>query len=144
MVHEFQGANERSLARLEEIVRRLTPADLERTLPDGWTVMAALAHLAWWDRYAAIVLRWWAAEGYQQPPDIANLVNATALPEWRALPAAYVREEVPRAARAMDDAVAAAPPDLVERVVADGRARYFDRSIHRDAHIDQIESGLVS
>ena len=57
--------NQAASARLVELAARLTEEDLGRDLGGGWTVQAALAHLAFWDRYAVAVLDGWVANGFQ-------------------------------------------------------------------------------
>ena len=48
--------NQAALQRLAELAARLTEEDLARSLGGGWTIKAALAHLAFWDRYASALL----------------------------------------------------------------------------------------
>jgi hypothetical protein len=46
----------RARQRLQVLVARLDDAELAYPLGDEWTVAAVLAHLAFWDRRAAILL----------------------------------------------------------------------------------------
>jgi hypothetical protein len=78
--------------RLEALVSRLTNDD--RELSNGWTVAAALAHLAFWDRRARLLLRRWERKG--TPPDEpdVDLLNEALLEEWRAgVPFLYAGQE---------------------------------------------------
>ena len=134
--------NQAASRRLSELVDRLTEHDLQASLGDGWTVKAALAHLAFWDRYAAGLMDGWSASGYQTVPASADHVNAAAIDDWLALPDEYVRRAVVEAAAALDRRIEAITPELAEAIAAGGRARSLDRSRHRTEHLDQIVAAL--
>jgi hypothetical protein len=134
--------NQAASRRLAELVARLTEHDLQASLGDGWTVKAALAHLAFWDRYAAGVLDGWSASGFQAVAISADHVNAAAVGDWLALPDEHVRREVIAAVEAIDRRIEALIPELVSAIVAGGRSRTLDRSRHRTEHMDQIVAAL--
>jgi hypothetical protein len=138
----YIGRNRDAASRLAELVARLSTSDLLTSLGDGWTVKAGLAHLAFWDRYAAALLDTWAAEGFQPVLASADHINAAALPAWLELPEEYVRREVVAAAEAVDQRVAALTPELALVISDGGRARMLDRSRHRQEHVDQIVSAM--
>ena len=54
--------NRENTRRLRRLVARLSDDDLRRELPEGWTVGDALAHLAFYDRRAQILLERFARE----------------------------------------------------------------------------------
>jgi hypothetical protein len=137
----LQG-NRAASARLAGLVDRLSEADLQVSLGAGWTVKAALAHLAFWDRYAAGVLGGWATNGFQAVAASADPVNAAALADWLALPSEHVRREVVAAAEAANRAVEAVTPELAAAIEAGGRGRMLDRSRHRNEHADQIGAAI--
>jgi hypothetical protein len=134
--------NQAASRRLAELVARLTEQDLRASLGDGWTVKAALAHLAFWDRYSAGLLDGWSASGFQAVATSADHVNAAAVGDWLALPDEHVRREVVAAAEAIDRRIAALTPELADAIAAGGRARTLDRSRHRAEHLDQIVAAL--
>jgi predicted benzoate:H+ symporter BenE len=138
----YVGRNQAESRRLAELVARLTEQDLQTSLGDGWTVKAALAHLAFWDRYSAGLLDGWSASGFQPVATSADHVNAAAVGDWLALPAEHVRREVVAAAEAIDRRIEAVPPELAAAIVAGGRSRTLDRSPHRTEHVDQIVAAL--
>jgi hypothetical protein len=138
----YVDRNRTASRRLTELVARLTEHDLQQPLGEGWTVKAALAHLAFWDRYTAGLLDLWSAGGYQAVAGSADHVNAAAVGDWLALPAEHVRREVVAAAESLDRRIEALAPELVEAIVAGGRARSLDRSRHRAEHLDQIAAAL--
>ena len=50
-------SNRTQTRRLRTVALRLTPELLALRLPDGWTVAAALAHIAFWDRQRLCLMR---------------------------------------------------------------------------------------
>ena len=143
MAGQFAAGNDESRGRLEALAARLTADGLDRDLGEGWTVKGALAHLAWWDRYAVFMLDQWAREGFSYDTAFfSDLPNLASLPEQVALPSAYVLAEVVRAARAADRRVAEVSDAVIEAATAGGMPRAFDRSVHRDEHVEQIERAL--
>jgi hypothetical protein len=123
--------------RLETLVSRLTSDD--RELASGWTVAATLAHLAFWDRRAALLLRRWEQKG--TPPDEpdVDLLNEALLEEWRALPVRRAGDLAVSAARAVDAVVEALDTRVVSAVTARGEGWRLQRSNHRREHLGEIE-----
>lgn len=134
--------NRAASQRLAALVGRLSEQDLQTPFGDGWTVKAALAHLAFWDRYSARLLDEWSASGFQPVAGSADHVNAAAIADWLVLPGEHVRREVGAAAEAIDRRIEALSPELAEAIAAGGRARTLDRSRHRTEHLDQIVAAL--
>jgi hypothetical protein len=136
--------NAGSLDRLRQLVGRLDDAAMSRDLGDGWTVSAALAHLAFWDRVSELRWRMWVASGRVEdldgPPD---LVNDATLPEWRAMPPDAVRRLVIEAATAVNRAVESGGEARVTAVTEAGKPRWARRHLHRMEHIAQIEAALA-
>jgi Mycothiol maleylpyruvate isomerase N-terminal domain len=135
-----QDAPERQ--RLEALVDRLSDADLRRDLGDGWTVSAVLAHLAFWDRRAAILVERWRRDGVSISHIDVDVVNDSAKTDWLALPPRVAARQAVEAARAADAALDAAP-ELVEQIVAVGYPINVRRSVHRKEHLDPIERALA-
>jgi Mycothiol maleylpyruvate isomerase N-terminal domain len=126
--------------RLEALVQRLSDEDLARPLPDGWTVAALLAHLAFWDNRVAVLVERWRRTGVGPSAIDGDAVNDAAKPQWLALPPRAAAEGAVRAARAADAALDAADPTLLQQaanVIRVSRAR------HRIEHLDQIEAALA-
>src|SRR5689334_25394844 len=64
----YVAENQTQLARLRTLVDSLTDAELAEPMPAGWTVAAALAHLAYWDQRIAVLMDAWGADGRGTPP----------------------------------------------------------------------------
>lgn len=143
----FQSRNDASRRRLEALLDRLTPADLEHDI-DGWSVGVSLAHLAFWDRF--VLARWLEAAGSARDvplgfgPPLFDLVNEALVPEWARLDLDAVRDLVLDAASRLDAHTAALPDDRVAAVVAADMTRMIDRATHRTSHLAPIEALLAN
>jgi hypothetical protein len=136
--------NETQRLRLVALVQRLTDEDLSRTLDGGWTVSAALAHLAFWDTFDVALLTRWR---YGQPPPIepdwyADALNEAALHAWLLVPPRDASTLAVEAAEAIDEAVAALGDQIVEALLARNEAWMILRYVHRREHVDQIEDAV--
>jgi hypothetical protein len=133
--------NAASRRRLRALVERLGEAALARPLGAHWTIAIALAHLAWWDRFALAAIEAWARTGQAPRTGEAHAVNEAALADWRALPARVAAQSALDAAEALDRRVAALPAALLATIAAE-RPRLLERSRHRDEHLAEIEAAL--
>ena len=141
---ELLVQNELARDNLASLAGKLSDDDLAHDLGDGWTVAVALAHLAFWDERAALLLERYA-DGTPQhhiPDWYEDLLNQTLEPQWRALPpraaalqAVDAAEHVTRALRGLED-------DLCARLEAQEQGYLLRRFNHRREHIDQIEAAL--
>ncbi len=137
-------ANRDATARLSALLDTLADGDFVVAIDQAWTVGAALAHLAYWDRrYTALLSHnrrgEWPPDGHEL---ITDVQNDALLPEWRLLPAAAVRELTRESAARVDEAIAALPDQVVARILERGDVHLVRRSRHRHQHIDQIEAIL--
>ena len=145
MDRDYVTRNEAARERLQALVGRLTPEDLDRSIGDGWTVKAALAHLAFWDRYAVALIDQWSIGGFKEDEGFSSdIPNLAGLADWLAAPPAYTTREVVEAARSVDRRVEEIPPPLADAIVDGGMPRVLDRGVHRSEHLDQVERFLSS
>jgi hypothetical protein len=130
--------------RLAALIEGLSDSDLVRELEDGWSVSAALAHLAFWDTLdVALIERWRAGQIRPvQPYWYAEAINDGMLPAWRLVPPREAARLALDAASAIDNAVAALEDSLAEAFVARDEAWMLKRYLHRRDHIAQIERAL--
>jgi hypothetical protein len=138
----FVEKNRAELARLKALLGRLSDADLARPLGEGWTVSAALAHLAFWDRRALFLLERWEKEGYADSPYDSPALNEASLPLWLAIPPRTVLRIALETAEAVDRRVETVAPELIEQIIAGGLTVNPVRAEHRREHIEQIEQAL--
>jgi hypothetical protein len=141
----YVARNNAERARLEALVARLTDADLKRPLAAGWTVAGVLAHLAFWDQRAFILLDRWQREGVTPPPDDGahvDWINDAAKPMFLALPPRRAAELAVAIAEVTDRKVESLSDELVTRNAAAGTPVMLTRANHRREHLDEIERGL--
>ena len=137
--------NDRERTRLATLAERLTDDQLALPLGDGWTIAGLLAHLAFWDRF--VLARWQRALHDGTPISslddaLPDLINAAAADQWRVLPARDAARHAVAAAEALDRAIAALPPAVVDETRRRDLPRLLDRSQHRREHLDEIEFAL--
>lgn len=133
-----------SRTRLRDLVGSLTDEQLGVTLPNGWPIYVALAHVAFWDQRSCVLMNTWLKEGIAPSPcpiDI-DAINDTLVPFLAALPPRGAAELAVSCAEAVDARLAQAPDDFIAGLVAlGGRFRLY-RSDHRTVHLDRIEAAL--
>ena len=140
-----QAQNDKERARLEALVGRLSDAQLQTPMPAGWTVAAVLAHLAYWDQRAYLLLDRWQREGtapvaFEEAQ--VDWINDAAKPMFLALAPRKAAELAVAIAEATDRKVAALPDDLVSRSAKPGSGITLVRADHRREHLDEIERAL--
>ncbi len=134
-----EARNDVARLRLIALVARMGDEELGHPLFDGWTVAAALAHLAFWDRYAFAVLMTWQRTGHPPRTGQADEINAASLPAWLAMPPGEAARSALAAAEAVDRHIGQLPDAMVAAIVATGRLRTLDRSLHRNDHLVELE-----
>jgi len=141
-----QTKNDTERARLEAVVARLSDTELQRPMSGGWTVAGVLAHLAFWDQRAFLLLDRWQREGMTPPPgDRADVdwINDASKPMFLALPPRRAAEMALAIAEATDRRVASLSDDLITRNAALGTPVTLVRADHRREHLDEIERALA-
>jgi len=149
----FVARNEASLARLRELLGRLSAADLARSSGEGsWAVGQILGHLTFWDRFLASRWRAAVAAGPREQPtflphELADLINGGLPTSWLAFasaaPEAAIAETL-AAAEEIDGVIAGLPESApVEAILAE-RPALLDRSIHRREHMEEIAKALAA
>lgn len=139
----FTAENTAQCERLNALAARLADDDLLRPLGFGWTVAAALVHLAYWDRNREATLKRWLASGdlvtsgsSPDPTNDAVFALSQAIPPRAALKLAI------EAAEAVDRLVAQLTSEQIAALESAGMGRMVNRSLHRREHLDQIEQAL--
>jgi uncharacterized damage-inducible protein DinB len=143
-VATYVERNTEQRERLQRLVERLSDDDLLRDVPDTeWSISDTLAHLAFYDRRAQILLEKFARDGVSASPYDFQTLN-DALPHLtRLIPPRAIAEEAVAAAVAADAAAEA----ISDALLAEIRARNEvnpDRAVHRQNHLDDIEPMLAS
>ena len=134
------SGNKAQTQRLKKLLE--TNPDLSLSLGAGWTVGVALAHMAFWDRRVARLLKRWQDEGALPDGVDSGLLNEVLLPEWQSLDPKKAAALAVQAAQDGDAAIENADPDKADAIVMMGYQNLLDRSRHRREHLDQIENAL--
>ena len=140
MTFTFADENTASRRRLESLVRRLSDEDLARSTSGGWTVSALLAHLAFWDQRVLALLRRWKAKGVDESPIDPDAINDALKPLCLALTPRMAAELCLTSAEAVDAELEAITAELVEQIQASPTHFRFNRALHRNDHLSEIES----
>jgi hypothetical protein len=141
---ELLVQNEIERDRLATLVDKLSDDDLAHDLGGGWTVAVALAHLAFWDERAALLLERYAdgTPEHNIPDWYEDLLNETLEPQWQALPPRVAAEQAVAAAEHVTRALRVLEDDLCARLEAQEQGYLLRRFNHRREHIEQIEAAL--
>ena len=138
--------NQKELERLKNLTVRLSEKDFAKTLPNGWTPGVALAHLAFWDQRAAMLLRNWLEKGTEPasiPVDPEVINNPLAVLSRAIAPQAAVKLAL-EAAEQVDGLVKGLTPQKAGEFLKVGSERFLHRALHRRGHLDKIEKVLGS
>ena len=137
--------NNAERARLQALVKSLSDAELARAMPAGWTVAGILAHVAFWDQRALVLLERWESDGTTPPANNeadVDWINDAAKPLFLALPPRQAAEVALAVAEAVDRKVERLSDDLLRRNAAAGSPVNLVRATHRREHLDEIEHAL--
>ena len=144
MAGSHVSENNEQRARLRALVDRLSDADLARPLSGGWTVAAVLAHVAFWDQRALVLIEQWEKDGPRTPPrsidekDV-DWINDSAKALYLALPPRAAARLAVTVADAVDRRVEGLSDELVAANAAAGKPINLLRAEHRREHLDEIE-----
>ena len=140
----YIAENDRERRRLEALVDKLDDTSLARGLPDGWTVAAVLARLAFWDQRVVVLadlLKRGAPAPVEHESDV-DWINDAAKPAQLALAPRRAATLAVETARAADQVVASLSDELIAKNVAAGTPINLVRAQHRRQHLDEIERVL--
>jgi len=141
----YVAENDRERHRLEALVDKLDDKALSQPMPAGWTIASVLAHLAFWDERAILLIdllkRGTSIPLLENAVDV-EWINDAAKPAQLALAPRRAATLAVETARATDRAVAALSDDLLAKNAAAGSPINLLRAEHRREHLDEIEQVL--
>lgn len=143
MDRPFVVENTRERERLVRLVNRITDEELGLPMWEGWTIAAALAHLAFWDQRALVLMKKWKIGGVASSPIDDDVTNDSILPLCSAISPRVAARLAVSAAEAIDFELENAGDDLITDIWQLGKKIRLYRSEHRKLHLDQIE-GLLN
>lgn len=146
MTFPYAQQNSESRQRLQTLIRGLSDEDLACTTDYGWTVAALLAHLAFWDHRMSNILKRWQTEGLDPSEIDSGVVNDSLKVICHALEPHAAADLALSAAEKIDSELEALTEEytrqLEEHAAAANTQFRMNRSLHRNAHIDDIEALL--
>ncbi len=143
MDKSFVVENARERERLRALVAKLSDDEFHLDLGGGWTVAAALGHLAFWDYLSLTRIRQWKERGVSASSLDLDVINDALLPLLLQLPVRIAAGLAVAAAEAVDRELENLPTSMVAAIEALGDRRRLFRSAHRRMHLDQIEETLT-
>jgi hypothetical protein len=141
-LQSFNLENTKERARLKALAAGLKEGDFTRRLPNGWTVGATLAHLAFWDLRQVNLLKRWLEKDAQPASIDPDAINGPLAVLSEKIPAPAVVQLVTDAAEQADGAVEKLTPSQAETILKIGSERFLRRALHRREHLDKIEKTL--
>jgi hypothetical protein len=142
---EFQSWVRENAAEREYMKKTaagLSDEELARPMDAGWTPAAVLAHLAFWDARAVILIRKWQKEGVGDSPNDTDVINEATRELCLAIPPRAAAALALEKAKELDGIIAALSPEWVDRIVTIGKTVHLQRFPHRKEHLDEIEKVL--
>lgn len=136
----FQS-NRESTERMKQIVLGLTDQQMKSALPNGWTISVTLAHLAFWDQRVIHVIELANKDGKVIPSNYDESLNDLLEPFLRAIPPHEAASKAINTAETLDRMLEECSADIFGQLEAVNH-RWVDRSLHRNAHLDDIDSFL--
>ena len=142
MDRPFVADNAHERERLRLLVERLTDEELKLPMYAGWTIAAALGHLAYWDQRSLMLMRKWGRDGVASSAIDIDVTNDSLLPLLLVIPPRAAAELAVSAAEAVDRELETASSEMVAAIESLGEEFRLYRSIHRKLHLDEIEKTL--
>ena len=139
MDRPFIVENRRERDRLRRLVDRISDQELSLPMWEGWTISAALAHLAFWDQRALVLIKKWKISGVASSPIDDDVTNDSILPLCLAIPPRIAARLAFTAAEAIDLELGKVNEELISDIWQLGERFRLYRSDHRKLHLDQIE-----
>jgi hypothetical protein len=139
MSFEFIPENDASRNRLATFIASLSADDFARANAHGWTVGALLGHLAFWDQRVLVLLRRWQEKGVDESPVDPDMINDSLRPLCLALEPRVAADLCLASAREVDAELATVSPELYDTILASPNHYRFNRALHRNDHLNEIE-----
>ena len=132
--------NTEQLERLERLVS--SSPNYETDLHDGWTAAVAFAHMGFWDRRQAELLRDWSVGDPLPESATDDQLNPVLERYWQQLTPEVTGQMAVYAAREVNEIIESLSDEQGEALLSMGKEFMLARGNHREEHIDQIEREL--
>ncbi len=126
--------NNTSRNELINCVNGLSQAQLYHEMPAGWNALAVLAHLAFWDQRAIILLKKWQKVGISASPNDTDVVNETTRSFFRVLDPERAKQLVLATTQGINQLIDSLPVAFINDVIEKGTTVHLNRTEHRRMH----------
>jgi DinB superfamily len=134
----FVQENSESRRKLEGVVRGLSETELTRANAGGWTVSALLAHLAFWEQRALVLMRRRKANGLDESPIDPNAMKDALMPFYLGIDPCKSAELCLSSTAAVDAELESVTAELFDQIEAGLTYDRFSRALHRVDHMNDI------
>ncbi|MBN1439615.1 MAG: maleylpyruvate isomerase N-terminal domain-containing protein [Anaerolineales bacterium] len=128
--------------RLVKCIADLTDEQLSRPLDSGWTVAALLAHLAFWDARAVVLMEKWRRTGIGPSPADVDVINDAVKELCLAIPPRAAAELAVRKSLEVNRMIESLSTETAEAIQTRGTAVHLRRYEHKRIHLADIERAL--
>jgi hypothetical protein len=142
MDNSYAQENSAERQRLGALISRLSDGQLAQPMAAGWTVSAVLAHLAFWDLRAIVLLDKWQQQGIGPSPLDTDVVNEASRKLCLAISPRVAAQLAIDTATVLDQKIVQLDPAFIAGVERDGKTVRLNRGTHRHNHIAEIEGAL--
>jgi len=125
--------------KLIRLIERLTDEELARPLTSGWTPAVTLAHLAFWDARAILLIHKWKREGIGPSPVDTDVVNDAVMALCLAIPPRAAAGLALEKSAEINRLIETLTPEMVDRIQEIGSAVHLTRHEHKRMHLEELE-----
>ena len=143
MSNSIIDENADSRGRLAAFIQRLTDEELNHPMDAGWTVGGILAHIAFWDQRAVVLLRKWKQDGIAPSPIDTDIVNEATRKLCLSIPPDIAVQLVLTSVLEIDREIEQLDAEALSEVETTGKTVRLNRALHRGEHVAQIERVLA-
>ena len=142
----FTKENNKSRMTLLNLLNQTDAGRWDISIKGGWTVGTLFCHIAFWDKMTTHRLAQWSQSGKLAVlPDQENIeaINASVRSMCSAIPCEAGKELVSNSMMEIDDLVSRLNSSQIKELEESGRARWFQRNLHRELHVSALEKQIL-
>ena len=139
----YSEINRNSRNELISFIQQLSDKQLAHEMPAGWSVLAVLTHLAFWDLRALILIKKWQSEGITHSIIDTDVINEVSRPLLLAIDPTKGKQLVIDVAEEIDLTIESLSPQFINDIEEKGKTVHLNRAKHRLMHIAEIKKALT-
>jgi PAS domain-containing protein len=142
LIPDCNQENTTERLHLAALINQLSDDQLSHPMDAGWTVSAVLAHLAFWDIRALVLIEKWQKDGIGPSPMDTDVVNEVTRKFFLAISPRKAAETALESAAAIDQIIEQLSPEMTTAIDTIGKTVHLNRADHRRMHLGEIEKTL--